>query len=201
MAVFFIFRTFEEIAKSKDLLMQYVTETLPGYEIKHVAGDGLCILRSFKEAVKAVSDITVSIEDLQLYLRREILHRFEFYREFLTETCDLLKELDIFLSNPLKFYNSEVVDIFLLALGNAYDVNTVVLQSNVDKCWTTDLSNTKNNFTTNSYFAKSLYPHVDPIIPNKDKESDDDTIMTHYVPPSILKNILVNFKLEEKGGM
>ena len=65
--------------------MQYVTETLPGYEIKHVAGDGLCILRSFKEAVKTVSDITVSIEDLQLYLRREILHQFEFYREFLTE--------------------------------------------------------------------------------------------------------------------
>ena len=181
--------------------MQYVTETLPGYEIKHVAGDGLCILRSFKEAVKAVSDITVSIEDLQLYLRREILHRFEFYREFLTETCDLLKELDIFLSNPLKFYNSEVVDIFLLALVNAYEVNTVVLQSNVDKCWTTDLSNTKNNFTKNLYFAKSFSPHVDPIIPDEDKESDDDIVMTHYVPPSIQKNILVNFKLEEKGGM
>ena len=36
--------------------MQYVTETLPGYAIKHVAGDGLCILRSFKETAKAVSD-------------------------------------------------------------------------------------------------------------------------------------------------
>ena len=58
--------------------MLYVTETLAGYSIKHVAGDGLCILRSFKEAVKAVSDITVSIEDLQLSLRREILHRFKF---------------------------------------------------------------------------------------------------------------------------
>ena len=133
MAVFFIFRTFEEITKSKDLLMQYVTETLPGYAIKHVAGDGLCILRSFKEALKAVSDITVSIEDLQLSLKREILHRFEFYREVSTETCDLLKELDIFLSNPLKFCNSEVVDIFLLALGNAYEVDTVLLQSYVNK--------------------------------------------------------------------
>ena len=141
---------------------------MPGYAIKHVAGDALCILRSFKEAVKTVSDITVSIEDLQLSLRREILHRFEFYREFSIETCDLLKELDNFLSNPLKFYNSEVVDIFLLALGNAYEVNTVVLQSNVDKCWTTDLSNTKNNFTTNSYFAKSLSPHVHPITPDED---------------------------------
>ena len=141
---------------------------MPGYAIKHVAGDALCILRSFKEAVKTVSDITVSIEDLQLSLRREILHRFEFYREFSIETCDLLKELDNFLSNPLKFYNSEVVDIFLLALVNAYEVNTVVLQSNVDKCWTTDLSNTKNNFTTNSYFAKSLSPHVHPITPDED---------------------------------
>ena len=74
LAVFFIFRTFEEITKSKDLLMQYVTETMPDYAIKHVVRDGLCILRSFKKAVKAVSDITVSIEDLQLSLRREILH-------------------------------------------------------------------------------------------------------------------------------
>ena len=182
-----MFRTFEEITKSKDLLMQYVTETLPGYAIKHVAGDGLCILRSFKEALKAVSDITVSIEDLQLSLKREILHRFEFYREVSTETCDLLKELDIFLPNPLKFCNSEVVDIFLLALGNAYEVNTVVLQSNVDKCWTTDLSNTKNNFTTNLHFAKSLSPHVVPVILDEDEESDDDIVMTHYVPPSIQK--------------
>ena len=195
-----MFRTFEEITKSKDLLMQYVTETLPGYAIKHVAGDGLCILRSFKEAVKVVSEITGSIEYLQLSLIREIFHRFEFYREFSTETCDLLKELDIFLSNPLKFYNSEVADIFLLALGDAYEVNTVVLQSNVDKCWTTDLSNTKNNFTKNLYFAKSLSPHGDPIIPDEDIDCDD-IIITHYFPPSIQKNILVNFKLEEKGGM
>ena len=78
MAVFFIFRALEEITKLKDLLMQYVTEPLPGCAIKHVAGDGSCILRLFKEAVKAVSDITVSLEDLQLFLRREILYRFEF---------------------------------------------------------------------------------------------------------------------------
>ena len=36
--------------------MQYVAETMPGYAIKHVAVDGLCILRSFKETAKAVSD-------------------------------------------------------------------------------------------------------------------------------------------------
>ena len=105
------------------------------------------------------------------------------------------------MSNPLKFYNSEVVDIFLLALGNAYEVNTVVLQSNVDKSWATNLSDTKNNFTTNLYFAKSLSAHVDPIITDEDKESDDDIVMIHHVRPSIQKNILVNFKLEGKGGM
>ena len=36
--------------------MQYVAETMSGYAIKHVAGDGLCILRSFKETAKAVLD-------------------------------------------------------------------------------------------------------------------------------------------------
>ena len=47
---------------------------MPDYAIKHVARDGLCILRSFKKEVKAISDITVSIEDLQLSLKREIFH-------------------------------------------------------------------------------------------------------------------------------
>ena len=89
LAVFFIFRTNEEITKSENLLMQYVTETMPGYAIKHVAGDGLCISKSLKEALKAVLDIAVSIEDIQLSSRREIFHRFEFYREFSIETCDL----------------------------------------------------------------------------------------------------------------
>ena len=68
----------------------------------------------------------------------------------------------------------------MLAVGNAYEVNTVVLQSNVDKCWTTDLSS-KNNFTTNLYISKRFSPHVDPIVPVEDKERGDNT---HYVPPS-----------------
>ena len=71
----------------------------------------------------------------------------------------------------------------MLALGNAYEVNTVVLQSNVDKCWTTDLSS-KNNFTTNLYFSKGFSPHVDPIVLVEDKERGDNIVMTHYVPPS-----------------
>ena len=140
----------------------------------------------------------MSIEDFHLSLRRKILHRFEFHRKFSTETCDVSKELGIFLSNPLKFYNSEVVDIFLLALGNAYEVNTIVLQSNVDKCWTAHLSDTKNNFTTNLYFAKSLSPHADPVISIEDKDSNNDIVMTHYFPLSIQKKkkspLVLNWK-------
>ena len=56
-----MFRTFEEITKSKDLLMQYVTETLPGYAIKHVAGDGLCILRSFKSTLMQFENLPICL--------------------------------------------------------------------------------------------------------------------------------------------
>ena len=89
----------------------------------------------------------------------------------------------------------------MLALGNAYEVNTVVLQSNVDKCWTTDLSS-KNNFTTNLYFSKGFSPHVDPIVLVEDKERGDNIVMTHYVPPSKKKKKkIVNLELKEEGSM
>ena len=35
----------------------------------------------------------------------------------------MLSELDKFLKEPLRYYNSDSCDLFLIALGNAYKVN------------------------------------------------------------------------------
>ena len=48
----------------------------------------------------------------------------------------------------------------------------------------TDLTNLSNNFTKNMYSGQSLSPHINPILPVDDEDSDDDIIITHYSTPS-----------------
>ena len=91
--------------------------------------------------------------------------------------------------------------MFLLSLDNAYKVNTTVLQSSENHCWTTDLTNLSNNFTKNLYFGKSLSPHIDPILPVDDKDSDDDIIITHYSKESTQNKCPADIKIDPDKGM
>ena len=91
--------------------------------------------------------------------------------------------------------------MFLLSLDNAYKVNTTVLQSSENHCWTTDLTNLSNNFTKNLYFGKSLSPHIDPILPVDDKDSDDDIIITHYSKASTQNKCPADIKIDPGKGM
>ena len=83
--------------------------------MKRVPGNGLCMLRSLPKVLKFALDTVVSIADLLSWLRRKMLHRFDFYKQFLTESCDILKKLDIFLSDPIKFHNT---DLFIYFISN-----------------------------------------------------------------------------------
>ena len=58
------------------------------------------------------------------------------------------------MNQTLSFYNSATADMFLPALGNAYNTN-VILQANADTCWTNQLFY-KNNDLATLYFAKSV---------------------------------------------
>ena len=60
-----------------------------------------------------------------------------------------------------------VCDMFLAALGNTFKMNIKVFQSDCHKCWITDLSDKQKRYNTTLYFARSLSPHVDAIIPKR----------------------------------
>ena len=81
--------------------------------MKSVPGNRLCILRSLQKVLKFALDTVVSIADLLSSLRRKMLYRFDFYKQFSTELCDILKKLDIFLSDPLKFHNTDLLIYFI----------------------------------------------------------------------------------------
>ena len=164
---------FEALVQSKELLTEYVQKELPYHEIKYIPGDGLCILRSFKENMEKVSKITVTMKEVMKCLRSELLCRYEFYKNFCADPCNILEDLDNFLEDPLKFYNCESGNIFLMALGNAFKVNTVILQSDANRCWTTDFSNGTTQGKCKFYFARSLSLHYDIIVPHIDDFSSD----------------------------
>ena len=72
--------------------------------------------------------------------------------------------------NPLSNYNGDTTDLYLAALGETYDVNIVVFQSNQEKFWILNLSNMENPYPETSYFARTLLLHVVPVIPSQKKE-------------------------------
>ena len=102
------------------ILERYINEKKPGYIIKEVSADGLYLIRSFQEGLKICYQDDVTIEEVITKLRSEVLHNYNFCSDFSSNEVDILIELDNFLKNPLKYYNSDTVDLFLMALGNAY---------------------------------------------------------------------------------
>ena len=47
---------------SKETAIAYIEERLPGYQIKAVKGDEICILHSFREALDSIG-IEVTLEE------------------------------------------------------------------------------------------------------------------------------------------
>ena len=76
-----------------------------------------------------------------------------------------MAKFETIMKDPLKFYDSDMTDLFLSALGDAFEVNVIVFQSDDAKCWVVNLSNKENPFKETLYFARSLSLHIDPVIP------------------------------------
>ena len=169
------------------MLQSYIDEMMPGYFLKRIAGDGLCIISSFKEGLSSVGR-EVSTEFLLDTLRSEVLQKFDFYRGFCEENVNILLELDNFLKNPLQYYNTDTCDTFLIALGNALGCKTVILQSSPKECWTVDLNKDDDGFSITLYFARSTSDHFDAVVPINKKQmldSDSDIEIVKVVESSI----------------
>ena len=119
---------------------------LPGFEIRKVQGDGLCMLLDFVEGIFHLRDVYKSIPDVQEVLKSQLEKNKENYSDFSADTKDIMVEFETIMKYTLKFYDPDTTDFFWSALGDASKVNVTVFQSDDAKCWVANLSNEENPF-------------------------------------------------------
>ena len=169
------------------MLNIYVQEEMPAYEIIRVAGDGLCILWAFKEYTEVATGKEVAMDDIKEKLRKEMSDTFYQTLFPLNAKLCVRDEAERFLIHPLGSYDSEICDMFLAALGNAYNVNIKIYQSNLKKCWVTDLSDERKGYERTLYFARCLSAHVDAIEPKRSATNTPEKVelTKNQVPKSL----------------
>ena len=113
---------------SKETAIAYIEERLPGYQIKAVKGDGMCILHSFREALDSIG-IEVTLEEINSILKLELPTNKD-YGNFTTSGVKISNELQLFLNSPMTYYNADTTDLFLFALVNFFDIIIVIFKSN-----------------------------------------------------------------------
>ena len=171
------------------MIEEFVKENLLTYNIETVVGDGNCMLISFVIALKSVTGMKIAMPDIVKQLRKEMLTKYNFYRQFSSADVNILQELELFSDNPLVYYNSNIAALYLVALGNAYKVNIMIFQSNEQKCWICDLNSNEQSFSSTLHFARTLSPHVDPTVPITNvvddiahkSSCDEDIVFVKYV--------------------
>lgn len=108
---------YEKIAQSKDIIKRYIFETLPGFNILSVPGDGLCSLHAFSEGMFTVHGTRYSISENKTRLKDQLKENKDYYSKFSVATVDVIEELEHILSNPLLNYDSDTTDLFLKRLA------------------------------------------------------------------------------------
>ena len=165
----------ERIIQSMDVAVEYINANLPGYFIKPVPGDGLCIINAFAEGLRSIGfneSFNCVVSSLKQELQREIYH--EIYSSSLNGVS-LVGELNQYLANPLAAYDSHISDIYLEALSMAYEVNIIIFQSSCTDCRILENINKDNFFQHTLYFVRTESLHFDPVIPIHCKEGLSDS--------------------------
>ena len=98
-----------------------------------VAGDDMCMLHAFHKRINTALGKAIRLDESITKLRKEFLANYKSYHSFSDDSVNILVELEKFLSDPLRYYNSDTFSFFLIALGKAYDANIVVYKSNSEK--------------------------------------------------------------------
>ena len=129
----FLRSEYEKIVLSKEQAEAFINDSLPAYEIKPVAGDGMCILHSFVEGFQRIGN-KVTLSEAESSLRGELTSIHAYYKEFIPDDICLLDELQLFLDSPMEYCNINTVDLFLYALSNAFQVDALVIKSNFEDC-------------------------------------------------------------------
>ena len=128
-------------------------------------------------------------------LRSEIPRNFAEYSAFSSDKVNVQTELNRFLANPLQYYNSDTVDLFLIVLGDSCTCNSIVYHCTEKDTSTNNINNSEKQ-TKTLYFPMTDKEHVDLVLNTDDQraererqenrissESDSDTEISKYVPP------------------
>ena len=102
------------------MLKCYIHKINRGEFIKKTESDGYCVVRTFQEWLLLCYDYEIQLKDTIKTFRSEIHTNHKYYSDFSPYNLNILTELDLFLTNPLKCYNADTVGLFLIALGNSY---------------------------------------------------------------------------------
>ena len=164
--------------------------------IKKKLGDGFIVIRVFQEVLSICYNENNKLCDVKADLRSEILRNFDECFAFSSNKVNVLTELDRFLGNSLQYYNSDILDLFLIVQGNSYACNTIVYRCTKKDTWTANINNPEKHYTKTLYFAMTNKDHVNLVLNTDDQrvesesqdnrilsESDSDIEITKYVPP------------------
>ena len=110
-------------------------------------------------------------------LRSEITKNINFYLKFSTKDENVLLELDSLLKTPIKYYNKDIIGLFLIALRDAYNCRTIIYECTRTHLWTIDLSKDNGNYEKT--------PHLDVVITAERTETGNDSNDTDVVPEKI----------------
>ena len=92
----------------------------------------MSILHSFREALDSIG-IEVALEEIKSILMLKLPTNKD-YGNFITSRMNISNELQLFLNSPMTYYNADITDLFLFALGNFFDINIVIFKSNEREC-------------------------------------------------------------------
>ena len=101
---------------------------LPGFEIRRVQRDELCILHAFVEGIFHLNDVCEGIPYVQEVLKNQLEKNKEHYSHFIAGTKNIMVQFETIMKDPLTFYDSDRTYLFLSALGDAFKVNVIAFQ-------------------------------------------------------------------------
>ena len=130
--------------------------------------------------------IAVTLEEIKSILKLEMSTNKD-HSNFTTSGVNISNELQLFLTSPMTYYNTDTTDLFLFTFGNFFDINTAIFKSNERECWAEDLMKNNGCNKETIHFVKTLSWHIDlaVLMPTKDTSLDDSAettkkVMTRY---------------------
>ena len=81
------------------------------------------MVHAFHKGINTAFGKAIPLDEINTNLRKEFLSNYKSYQSFSDDYVNALVELVKFLSDPLRYYNSDTFDFFLIALGKVYDAN------------------------------------------------------------------------------